>query len=166
MNKTLVMFSGGLTSRVLLNSVNRESDVTAVIFDYNQEHRKEVRIAKWVCLQNNIPFKVFDIRKIGSGSNILTIMAEITKGYAQDTLSNAVYCGVRKKINFFGTVTPFDTSSLKSVLRDGLSMGVDLEHTWDCLRGLRYPCGECFACIDRAKAFHLLGENDPLPKQL
>jgi 7-cyano-7-deazaguanine synthase len=48
------------------------------------------------------------------------------------------------------------------IIRLAVKLGVPLELTWSCYRGLRYPCGSCDSCYYRAKGFREAGVRDPL----
>lgn len=54
---------------------------------------------------------------------------------------------------------PFVGMAKAEVLKIGLELGVDYEHTWSCYRGEVEPCGECPSCIERAKAFEFVDKN-------
>ena len=57
---------------------------------------------------------------------------------------------------------PFVNKTKTEVLKIGLELGVDYEHTWTCYRGGSAPCGTCPSCVERAAAFHNLDKIDPL----
>lgn len=59
---------------------------------------------------------------------------------------------------------PLQTLNKASIIRKGLSLGVDYGMTSTCYDPLAEgkPCGSCDACILRRRAFHELGSNDPL----
>jgi 7-cyano-7-deazaguanine synthase len=44
----------------------------------------------------------------------------------------------------------------------GQKLGVDFAQTWSCYRGEEKPCGACPTCVDRLKAFEMVGLQDPL----
>jgi 7-cyano-7-deazaguanine synthase len=48
---------------------------------------------------------------------------------------------------------PFARMRKAEVLRLGLELGVDYEHTWTCYRGGAKPCGTCPSCVERDAAF-------------
>jgi len=61
-HKTLVLYSGGLDSRVALAfALKSEMDVYAMAINYGQKHTKELCRANEVCEKLNVPFKVFDL---------------------------------------------------------------------------------------------------------
>ena len=55
---------------------------------------------------------------------------------------------------------PFAGKSKADVLRLGMELGVDYDHTWTCYRGDAEPCGACPSCVEKSKAFEEL-ERDP-----
>jgi 7-cyano-7-deazaguanine synthase len=48
---------------------------------------------------------------------------------------------------------PFAAMSKSEVVKIGLELGVDYDHTWTCYRGGSEPCGSCPSCVERNKAF-------------
>jgi len=49
---------------------------------------------------------------------------------------------------------PFAGMSKADVLKIGLELGVDYDHTWTCYRGGDKPCGSCPSCVERKRAFN------------
>jgi len=56
---------------------------------------------------------------------------------------------------------PFADKSKAELLRIGLELGVDYAHTWSCYRGGDAPCGTCPTCVERLRAFEIVGVADP-----
>lgn len=59
-------------------------------------------------------------------------------------------------LNRKGTVrihAPFAGMSKADVLKIGLELGVDYDHTWTCYRGGDRPCETCPSCVERKRAF-------------
>jgi len=48
---------------------------------------------------------------------------------------------------------PFASMSKSEVVKIGLELGVDYDHTWTCYRGGAQPCGTCPSCVERDRAF-------------
>jgi len=48
---------------------------------------------------------------------------------------------------------PFAGMSKSEVVKIGLELGVDYDHTWTCYRGGDAPCGTCPSCVERNRAF-------------
>ncbi len=65
--KTLLLFSGGLDSTVLLHYLTKtlQREVKAMIFSYGQRHAKEVETAQAIATRAGAPFEVIDIGEIG-----------------------------------------------------------------------------------------------------
>jgi len=59
-------------------------------------------------------------------------------------------------LNRKGRITvraPFAAMSKAEVVKIGLELGVDYDHTWSCYRGGVDPCGSCPSCVERNRAF-------------
>ena len=54
---------------------------------------------------------------------------------------------------------PFVDKSKAELVKIGLTLGVDYDHTWSCYRGGDKPCGVCPTCVERARAFEKNAEN-------
>jgi 7-cyano-7-deazaguanine synthase len=52
---------------------------------------------------------------------------------------------------------PFTEKTKTDIVKLGLEIGVDYEHTWSCYRGGDKPCGTCPSCVEREKAFRNAG---------
>jgi 7-cyano-7-deazaguanine synthase len=48
---------------------------------------------------------------------------------------------------------PLAGMSKTEVVKIGLELGVDYDHTWTCYRGGAEPCGTCPSCVERIRAF-------------
>ncbi len=85
MKNKLILLSGGMDSTVLLN-VEKENIKTAITFDYNQKHIKEIGYAVENCKLLDIPHDIIDIEHIGYmlESNLLIDKGEIPEGHYQD----------------------------------------------------------------------------------
>ncbi|MBT0584800.1 7-cyano-7-deazaguanine synthase QueC [Alteromonas oceanisediminis] len=59
-------------------------------------------------------------------------------------------------------ITPYLNVSKTDILRDGLNMGLDYQHTWTCYNGREKACGVCGACQERLEAFAENKAIDPL----
>ena len=77
MKKSLLLFSGGLdTTVVLYELVANEIPVRCLCFNYGQQAKTEIEYAKKTCKKLNVQLEVMDIRKIdisgelGQGGNI------------------------------------------------------------------------------------------------
>ena len=56
---------------------------------------------------------------------------------------------------------PFAERSKAELLKIGLELGVDYGHTWSCYCGGDVACGSCPTCVERERAFELIGMRDP-----
>ena len=52
--------------------------------------------------------------------------------------------------------------SKREIIKWGLDLGVNYEHTWTCYEGKDKACGECTACSSRLQGFIGVGIRDPL----
>ena len=57
--------------------------------------------------------------------------------------------------------TPLIGSTKPEIVRMGLDLEAPLALTWSCYQGGDTPCGECDACLLRARGFALAGVDDP-----
>lgn len=62
-------------------------------------------------------------------------------------------------------LTPFIQMSKSDVIKLGISLKVPFELCWSCYEEGPEPCGKCEACIERSKAFKIVGVPDPLTKR-
>lgn len=105
------------------------------------------------------------------------MMLSIAAAYAESRGAQAVYYGAQAQdeygywdctIDFVSKINdvlalnrrnavrvfaPFAGISKAEVVKTGIEMGIDYEHTWTCYRGGETPCGECPSCVERRKAF-------------
>src|SRR5512142_1293761 len=72
MKKAIVLLSGGLDSATTLYfAKSRGFDVRALVFDYGQRHRRELRSAMAVARAAKVPFEVVRISLPWKGSALL-----------------------------------------------------------------------------------------------
>lgn len=93
--KTVLIYSGGLDSTVLLYSLlMRGDEVTALSVDYGQRHRKELDCAKAICLLRNVKHLTADLRGIThllGGSSQTDPTVPVPYGhYAEDNMKATV----------------------------------------------------------------------------
>lgn len=71
-----------------------------------------------------------------------------------------------ERLNIPPIIHPWKDFTKEKVISLGLSLGVPLEHTYSCRRGVRKPdggythCGTCENCEERARAFSALNLSD------
>lgn len=58
-------------------------------------------------------------------------------------------------------VLPLKNKSRLDVIRMANTLNVPIELTWSCHKQRRSPCGSCYSCIERIRAFNLLRLRDP-----
>ena len=62
MEKTVIILSGGIDSTTLLYDIIKQGyDVSAISFDYNQKHKKELELAKITTKKLGIEHKILDL---------------------------------------------------------------------------------------------------------
>jgi 7-cyano-7-deazaguanine synthase len=59
-------------------------------------------------------------------------------------------------------IAPLLGLSKVSIIRKGLSLGVDYSYSVSCYSGCQAPCGTCSSCRLRARAWKALDREDPL----
>ncbi|MFM2131027.1 MAG: hypothetical protein RL646_230 [Verrucomicrobiota bacterium] len=75
MSRTVLIYSGGVDSTVLLAHLRAEGrEVHALSVDYGQRHRRELDAARAVCAHFGVPHRVADLRALAPlfGANALT----------------------------------------------------------------------------------------------
>lgn len=93
--KTVVIFSGGMDSTVLVyDLVARGHEVKTLSVDYGQRHAKEIDIARALAASLGVEHRVADLRGITpllAGSSLTSPNVEVPDGhYAEDTMKATV----------------------------------------------------------------------------
>ncbi len=93
--KTLLIFSGGMDSTVLLYKLKAQGrDVATLGFDYGQRHKKELEYAAATAKKLGVPFEVADmsgLRNLLRGSSQTDAGVEVPEGhYADETMKLTV----------------------------------------------------------------------------
>ena len=87
--KTLVIYSGGLDSTVLLSHLLREGgEVCALSVDYGQRHRRELVQAERICAGAGVPHRTADLSTVGSllsGSSLTSPEIPVAEGHYTET---------------------------------------------------------------------------------
>lgn len=85
MSTAVVIYSGGMDSRTVLQLAIKENDtVFAISFNYGQRHKKELLYAENVCLELGIPHKIIDMQfmqDIASNSALTSDNVIIPEGH-------------------------------------------------------------------------------------
>lgn len=146
MNKTAIIFSGGLDSTVLSYLMAQEGEIALLTFDYGQRHIKEAECAKKIAKLLGAEHHVIDISSVKNllkGSSLTdpnvdvpmsaydkktmsltvvpnrnAIMLSIAWGFAKSHGYNSVACGVHSGDHFiYPDCRPEFISSMRESLR-------------------------------------------------
>lgn len=86
--RTVVVYSGGLDSTVLLAKLLREGrELVALSFDYGQRHRRELDSAQCITKHFSVPHRVIDLRAAQSlfaGSALTSDNIAVPHGHYED----------------------------------------------------------------------------------
>lgn len=93
--KTVVIYSGGLDSTVLLYQLVADGhDVSALSIDYGQRHRRELDCAAEICELAGVPIRIANlssIRELLSGSSLTSPQIEVAEGhYTEESMKSTV----------------------------------------------------------------------------
>lgn len=93
--KTVIVYSGGLDSTVLLCQLHAEGhDLSALSIDYGQRHRCELERASEICSELGIPHSVADLSAIQpllAGSSLTSPEIEVAEGhYTEESMKTTV----------------------------------------------------------------------------
>jgi 7-cyano-7-deazaguanine synthase len=110
-DKIVTLLSGGLDSTVLLSDlVAHDWDVSAMMIDYGQLHKKELECAKWQCDHYNIGYYLVDARSIFQGMNSPLL------GQGYDKIPDKSYAEqLAEKPGTVSTYVPFRNGLLLSI---------------------------------------------------
>jgi len=131
--KCVVILSGGMDSTTLLyDVVNKNYDVYALSFNYNQRHKKELLMAQATCKKLDIPHKILnlDILNEVAPSSLTRDEIEVPEGhYADDNMKLTVV--PNRNMVMLGIATSYAISIKAEVLFYGAHGG---DHTiyFDC----------------------------------
>lgn len=76
-----------------------------------------------------------------------------------DRINTVLALNRRKNITIHA---PFIDKPKAEIVRLGVRLGVNFEHTWSCYRGEETACGLCPTCVERLNAFAAAQSKDPL----
>jgi len=85
--KTILIYSGGLDSTVLLHRLLKDGhNVKCISVDYGQKHKKELNSAKYFCAQLNVHHEIVDLSSITKliSSSSLTSDITIPEGHYEE----------------------------------------------------------------------------------
>jgi 7-cyano-7-deazaguanine synthase len=68
-------------------------------------------------------------------------------------MKRAIWEGTYRNIQL---LSPFSKITKKDIVKIGLSLGVDYDHTWSCYKGGDVPCGKCGTCRERQESLEIL----------
>ncbi len=89
--KTVVLLSGGIDSTTTLYyAKNKGYKCFALIFDYGQRHRRELRSAKAVAKSAKVPYTMMEIKLPWKGSSLLDRSKELPKGRSLKRMSKEI----------------------------------------------------------------------------
>lgn len=93
--KTVIVYSGGLDSTVLLYQLHAEGhDLSALSIDYGQRHRCELERASEICSELGVPHSVADLSAIQpllAGSSLTSPEIEVAEGhYTEESMKTTV----------------------------------------------------------------------------
>ncbi|MGC6455439.1 MAG: 7-cyano-7-deazaguanine synthase QueC [Coraliomargaritaceae bacterium] len=93
--KTVVIYSGGLDSTVLLYQLKAQGhELSALSVDYGQRHRRELDCATDICQLAGIPCQIANlsaIRELLSGSSLTSPQIEVAEGhYTEASMKSTV----------------------------------------------------------------------------
>ena len=92
--KTILIYSGGLDSTILLHKLKKEGgEIKCISFNYGQRHSKELVSATFFCKKLGIEHKITDLQCIKSiiSNSCLTSESSVPEGhYAEDSMKLTV----------------------------------------------------------------------------
>ena len=93
--KTVIVYSGGLDSTVLLYHLHAEGhELSALSIDYGQRHRCELQRASEICSELKVPHSIADLSAIQpliAGSSLTSPEIEVAEGhYTEESMKTTV----------------------------------------------------------------------------
>jgi len=90
------------------------------------------------------------------------VYADCSKTFTQ-YMDRAIMQGTYNVVKLFSPFAARRYTKAK-IVKAGLKIGVPYHLTWSCYEGStgQGACGKCSTCIDRLKAFHINGAQDPI----
>ena len=91
MKKAIVLLSGGLDSTTTLYYAKKHGyRCQALIFDYGQRHKKEIKVARRIAKIAKVPFKVLKIALAWKGSALLDNNVKLPTGRSLKKMSKEI----------------------------------------------------------------------------
>ena len=135
MKKAIVLLSGGLDSATTLYyAVSKGYAVHALIFDYGQRHRREIKAAKAVARAAGVPFEVVKIGLPWKGSALLDISIRVPEKLSSQPGSIPVTYVPARNIIFLSFAASFAEAVGASAIFIGAN-AVDYSGYPDCRPG-------------------------------
>ncbi|MCF7873426.1 MAG: 7-cyano-7-deazaguanine synthase QueC [Candidatus Omnitrophica bacterium] len=90
-NKTIVLLSGGIDSATTLFLAKKQSlTVNALVFDYGQKHKKEIRFAKQIAKIAKVKYKIVRVRMPWSRSSLTDKAKKVPENFSDKIPSTYV----------------------------------------------------------------------------
>lgn len=176
--KTIIhLLSGGLDSVTMLYDLRQQGhNVHCVLFDYKQQHIRELSFAQHHCRRIGVEFTEIQLPRLGGLTdeswivpNRNCIMLSIAVNLAVQAKAGTVTIGCNKEdeaafpdcrmafLQMFNTMlttaeihvevcAPYIDKSKAWIARLASDLSVSLKDIWTCYRSSHEPCGECPAC--------------------
>ena len=88
--KAIVLLSGGLDSTTTLYFAKKKYDCRALIFDYGQRHRKEVRTAVAIAKAAKVPYQIVNFALPWKGSSLLDSSSRLPSGRSLKSIGKGI----------------------------------------------------------------------------
>ena len=170
--RSVVLLSGGIDSAVCL-TLQRKSHTYAVGIDYGQPHAIELRYAKQIAAQENVPFEILQMPTCKKSDDVVFngrnfAMIGLAVAYAAGAGATKIVVGSNFtdfarfpdcRPEFFKCVNqaldaakygiwvsaPLLHKTKKQVMQ--MAKNLKVGATWSCYSPIESePCGECLAC--------------------
>ncbi len=189
-NKTVVLYSGGLDSTVLLYLLAAKgASLKPLLINYGQVNQRELEVADDFCQRLNLEAEympgMLGLQRLSVSPstesqekifNFDMILMSFGIGYAVSEGYGYVGHGMQGGRPEFASVMdaaamlcessqvrllrPFVTASKADIVRLGEQLGAPVHLTWSCERNGHVHCGECESCLERREAFELAEVED------
>lgn len=182
-NTIVHLLSGGLDSVTLLYDLHaKDQRVHCLLFDYKQQHVKELEFAEYHCKRLGIPFTKKEIPALNgltdenwvvpnrnaillslavnlalqANAEIVTIGCNADDAEAFPDCRPEFLTAINQTVKAAGykieIAAPFLTWPKAKIKRLASDYSLNSTDFWTCYRGKEKPCGECLACKKLALA--------------